>query len=370
MISINKKSKKYILIKDDNESACYELSNKRIEKISDSIDDKVYLDKSINCIISDSFIELKSLEVPSVANSIMPSVIKNTLKKFSTITPLEDDFDYLILEKDKNQCKVITFINHYKDKKLIEKRNIYVVYQLISRLMEDSFFFDDSRFLIKEGKTLFLYTFKERRFHKRTIYFEEDLETLPKDSIYYLDLLENEMTENEFLKVPEDKVVKALASLDHNLFEEKKEIKLNLYAVVLGVVLLLAALFLEYRNMTLAQTNADLMARKTLVEKKLKVERNKQKLNDENYRKIKYIINNRSNVQSFFFYLYSTGAKNIKIKQVTYTNGKFSIAGSCLSDKKLEDSFRKLKYWEKVTFSFTKKTDRIDFRIQGEFAHE
>lgn len=370
MINLKMKSNKYILIKDDNDSACYQLENKRINKLSDGIDDDVYLDRSINCIISDSFVELKSLEVPAVAHNILPDVIKNTLKKFSTITPEEDDFDYLVLEKDKSQCKVITFINHYKDKKLLEKRNIFVVYQLIAKLMEDSYFYDDSRFLIREGKTYFLYTFKERRFHKRTIYFEEDFHTLSKDSIYYFDLLENGMYENEFLKVPEEKVVKALSALDQNLFREKKELKLNLYAIVLGAILLLGALFLEYRNYSLTQDNDLLSQQKVRVEKRLKVERNKQKLNDENYKKIMYIISNRSNVQTFFFYLYKTGAKNIKIRQVTYNNGKFSVSGSCISDKALEDSFRKLKYWEKVTFSFTRKSDRIDFKIQGEFTYE
>ncbi len=78
----------------------------------------------------------------------------------------------------------------------------------------------------------------------------------------------------------------------------------------------------------------------------------------------------KSNVNEFFKNLYLSGNDNVEITKLSYNEGSFTIIGYCKDDSRLENQFRESNFWKDVSFSFTRRYDRIQFNIKGQFVDE
>ncbi len=322
------------------------------------------------CMIGESLLDLKIIKIPVVSRNLLKSIVMNEIKKHSAINPTDGNIDYLVLKKEDNQYDILVFIKLFNDS-LESNNRFYSAFNVMAGLMKDKNFPDDSQFIINDGKAWFLYTFKDRILRKRDVYYREDLKSLKKGGIYFIDLFNTGMRERGFLSVKSELLQNALLSLNNDIFKINKKLPLKLLiAVILGSFIILASVFLEVRYYFFKLKEKDMSTEIKKLEILYRNEKSKRGISDEEYGEYLKLIDKKSRVNNFFYALYNTGGSNIEIKNITYTDKNFEISGSCRDDSKLEDAFRKSFSWKNVAFSFSRRNNKLFFSIEGKFSDE
>ena len=308
-------------------------------------------------IYSDTCLDIKMIYIPVVANNLIKSIAINTVKKYAAIIPTNDNLDYIILNKADNQYE----------------KNYFSTYHILDNLMNDAYFPDNCFFITETNNIWFLYTFKDRRFKRRDIYYKEDLGNLKKNNIFLLDILpENNKKANKgFLKIPEEKIHNALCSLKNDIFKEHKTLSYNMLGIILAAFLIfLFGMIFEIKSFNLETKKNNLEKERINLMKIYKEEKSKRGISDELYDEYQKLFSKRSKVNDFFYNLYLTGKNNIEIKNLSFDNSKISITGECRNDFNLEQSFRKYPCWKDMDLSFSKKKGITIFNIRGKFTDE
>lgn len=359
--------KENFIFSDETNIESYSISEGTFEKSDKTID------KINKVILADSILDLKIIKVPVVGKKLLDNLVINTIKKHSTIIPSPSNTDYKILNKEENQYEILTFIKRFEDREELSKKKFFSVYNVVYNLMKNEDFEDNAGFILNIDKTWFLYSFKNRIFKRRDIYFHDDIEDLNKENTYYLNLFsegDNHLAEN-FKRVPAESMHQAVLSLKKNIFKNKTTPNTK-YAPVallaLLVIILLVYFQMKYNDTKLNQDN--LAANKEKLTQIYKKEKAKRGISDELYNEYMKLFSKKSHVNDFFYQLYLTGKNNIELSKLTFENDKFTISGYCRDDSRLEDSFRKSTAWKNVSFSFSKRNNVTSFNIKGEFINE
>ena len=85
-------------------------------------------------VLSDSFVDLKIIQVPVVSNQLLPDIILNSLKKHSAVLPQSQDFDFLIQQKEENQYHALTFTKTYQGSINLQGKKIFSVYHILIKI--------------------------------------------------------------------------------------------------------------------------------------------------------------------------------------------------------------------------------------------
>ncbi len=341
-------------------------------------DKKLYFDenkvKSIKkYILTDSLIELKVIKVPVVDKNILKNIVLNTIKKHSTIMPNEDNIDYTILNKEEKQYEILVFIKHFENQKDFVNKKLYSTCHIINNLIKHSDLPENSSIITNNDDIWFLYTYKDKKFIKRDIYYKEDLKEIKRGNIYYLNLFFEERSEYEkkFLSINNDKINYAITKLKDAVFKEKKKLEAkSLGLLILGSLFLFFVIFLEIYSFRIELRKKELINILNDLNKTYNEVKSKRGISDELYKEFLKLLAKKSNVNDYFKNLYITGKDNLQIERLYYSEGSFTISGYCQDDSKLEDFFRKTKYWKDINFSFSRKNNQIIFNISGKFTNE
>ncbi len=341
-------------------------------------DKKLYFDenkvKSIKkYILTDSLIELKVIKVPVVDKNILKNIVLNTIKKHSTIMPNEDNIDYTILNKEEKQYEILVFIKHFENQKDFVNKKLYSTCHIINNLIKHSDLPENSSIITNNDDIWFLYTYKDKKFIKRDIYYKEDLKEIKRGNIYYLNLFFEERSEYEkkFLSINNDKINYAITKLKDAVFKEKKKLEAkSLGLLILGSLFLFLVIFLEIYSFRIELRKKELINILNDLNKTYNEVKSKRGISDELYKEFLKLLAKKSNVNDYFKNLYITGKDNLQIERLYYSEGSFTISGYCQDDSKLEDFFRKTKYWKDINFSFSRKNNQIIFNISGKFTNE
>ncbi len=358
-----------------NEVCLVKENNKVIYSLKDN---NLYFDenkiKNIKkYILSDSLIEIKLIKVPVVEKSILKNIVINTVKKHSTVILNEENISYSIINKEDKQYEILVFIKQLEEDINLEGKRLFSTYHIISNLIKDQGFSENSSFITNVDNVWFLYSFKEGKFRRRDIYFNEDLKNLKRSNIYYLNLfLEKKDTlTNKFTEIPEEKVNQSLLKLKNDIFKEQKKIEPKILTVITaGFIFMILIISFEIYSFRLEKNKKRIIAKKNELTTAYDKEKAKRGISDELYKELIKLNAKKSNVNDFFKNLYLTGKDNIQIEKLYYNEGSFTISGYCKDDSILEDYFRKTKFWKDVNFSFSKKSGKIIFNIKGKFIDE
>lgn len=357
---------KVCLVKEDNKNI-YSLKNNELYFDENEI-------KGIKKIILlDSLIELKLIKVPIVEKSILKNIVINTVKKHSMIIPNERDISYTIVNKEEKQYEILVFIKQFPENFNFQGKRLFSTYHVISNLIKYQEFPDDSSFITNVSDVWFLYSFKEKKFRKRAIYYKEDLKNFKRSNIYYVNLFleKNDFLNKNFTEIPVKKINKSLLKLKDDIFKEQKKIEPRiLAALTAGFLSLLLIFILEIFSFRLELNKKRLISNMNELTVIYDKEKAKRGIGDELYKEFIKLVSKKSNVNDFFKNLYLTGKDNIQIERLYYNEGSFTISGYCDDDSKLEDFFRKTKFWKDVNFSFSRKSNKIIFNITGKFIDE
>ena len=341
-------------------------------------ENNIYIDeddsyKIKKCILSDSLVELKVIKVPIVEKSILKNIIINTVKKHSTVIPDEGNISYIILNKEEKQYAVLVFIKTFNDNLNLNDKQLYSMYHIIFNLIKSEEFPDNSSFIINNDDVWFLYSFKERKFRRRDIYFKDDLKNLKKSNVYHINQFSEKKEDigKKFINIPSDKINQALLKLKDNIFKEQKKIESKtLISIFAGIIFLIIVIGLELFFFNLEIKRKKIESELNNYNNIYKKEKAKRGISDEVYNRLIKLLAKKSNVNDFFKNLYLTGKDNVQIERLYYNSGNFTISGYCKDDSKLEDFFRKTKFWRDVNFSFSRKKGSIVFNISGKFIDE
>lgn len=321
-----------------------------------------------SCLISDSLIELKIITVPVVSKSILKNIILNTIKKHSVTIPSDNDVDYAILNKEENKYNILVFIKRFKSREDGKNIDYFSTYHILENLIKDKEFNPDSSFIIKIHKEWFLYYFKDRILKKWSIYYDEDISHIKRKNVYILNLFNNIQDNKNFSEIPEDKINPALTSLNKRIFQKKnKQSFYKILSLIAGAAVFLIVLFLNINIFINKSELKKLNGEKENLKKLYDQEISSRGINEDLYNKYISLINKKSNLNEFFYYLYLTCMDNVEIHRINYNNGKFSVSGFCKDDSKLENSFRKINLWKDISFNFSRTGGEIKFNIDGEF---
>lgn len=356
-----------ICIVKENSKLIYSLRDNSISS------DEENINNIKNCILSDSLIELKVVKVPVVEKSILKNIIINMVKKYSTVIPDEDNISYIILNKEEKQFEVLVFIKRFNENLDLKGKQLFSNYHIISNLIKLEEFPENSSFIINSDDVWFLYSFKERKFRRRDIYYKEDLKNIKKSNVYYINLFSTnkENLGKKFIEIPYEKINQALLKLRNNIFIEQKKVEPKiLAALIVGIIFVILIIGLEIYSFNLELNKKKLIAEMNNLSKVYESEKSKRGISDDLYKEFIKLISKKSNVNDFFKNLYLTGKDNIQIERLFYNNGAFTISGYCEDDSRLEDFFRKTKFWKDVNFSFSRKNGKIIFNISGKFINE
>lgn len=358
---------KNILFLDENSSYIYSLDNGKIKKSISNFDNI----KKV--ILIDSLIDLKHITIPAVQRRLLRNIVINTVKKHSTVISSEENIDYKIIKKEDNKYEILVFMRHEQVVQELNKKKIFTTYHIIENILKDKEYPDDVSFITNIGKTWFVYTFKDRKFKSRGIYFKEDIKNLNKKDMYFLDIYseKDEVNSKSFKKITKDKINNAIDSLKNNIFKEEGYFGFyKKYIYILMFTGICLFLFFEIRSLQLIIKSSSLNKDKNYLEKILTEERSKRGISDDLYKEYIKLLSKKSNVNEFFKGLYIAGKNNIEIEKLNYDRGKFSIIGYCKNDSILEQYFRKASYWKNVNFSFSRKNNKIIFNIKGLFDND
>ncbi len=324
-------------------------------------------------ILSDSLIDIKVITIPIVSHNILKNIVINTIKKYTSIIPNEENTDFLILDKIDNQYEILVFIKLHEEIQDYPKLNYYTSYHLMQNIVNNKDFPEDASIITNIDNIWFLYKFKEKKFKRRDIYYKEDIKKLKKNNIFYLNILhgKNESRKKDFIEVPYEKVKEAFYALKNGIFKKKNIFnnKKIIYASV-GFIFLLLICFFEINLANLNFQKKKLLIEKEKLIKSFDMEKEKRGINDEKYKEFSFLIKKRSCLNSFFFNLYSAGRNNIRISNFDYIDENFTISGYCTDDSKLEDQIRDSEVWKDVEFNFTRENNRLKFIIKGKFIDE
>jgi hypothetical protein len=330
-----------------------------------------------SCIISDSMVDIKCIEIPVVSSRLLKSIVINTIKKHSTIVPSEENIDYLILKEEDRKYEIMVFIKLYNDDEDLLKRNIFTSYHVITNLLKDRNIPDDVSFLTNIDKTWFLYTFKDRIFKRRDIYFKEDLKNLKNEQVYFLDIYStekehvNKTFKKDFKFINKEAIDRSFYTLKNSIFRKNTALEpKKLYSFISAGILLAILITLELVSLSLGLKKNDLINELTGQNRIFEEERSKRGISDILYKQYIELLSKKSNVNELFKNLYLSAKNNIEIDRLSIDKNSFTITGSCLDDSKLEENFRKSEFWRKVNFTFSKKKGKIYFRITGEIIND
>ena len=366
---------KFGIIPKEDKIIFIDENNKSIYSIKDSMfyPDDLNFKNVKKCVISDSLVELKVIVVPVVSNRFLRNIVINTIKKHSTVLPSIKNIDFKILNEEEKHYEILVFIKHYNEEDDLFQKKMFTTYHIMDNLMKDGEFPDNASFLTKNGKIWFLYKFKDRKFKRRDIYFQEDLQSFKKGKIYYLNLFsKNDAAINKnLLEISKKKQQIACLSLKKGIFREKQILNPKIISIFsIAFILFSLALTLEIINFRHTLMEKEISKEMNKFEELYNKEKAKRGISDELYKEYLIAFSKKSNVNEFFYNLYFCGKNNIMIQRLFYDNKKFTISGYCIDDSRLEDLFRKSSFWKKINFSFSKKRNTINFTINGEFIHE
>ena len=358
-------------IKKQND-ICFVEENKTI--IYSIMDNKIYTDtdkqESIKkYIIMDTLIDIKIISVPVVSSRMLKNIIINTVKKHSPVIPTEKNTDYIILDKEENKYEILVFIKLFNNEKY-NKKQLFSIYHITDNLIKDPELPNDSSFLVEVNDTWVLYSYKEKKFKKRIIYYKNDINNLKKHNVYFINIFKKENNYN-FNEIKQDKLNYALSKLNNQIFKEQKEVKPKKALLFLMLIFcIFGILFLQFQSYQLSIKKRNLTDDLKRLTKIFEEEKSKRGISDEVYKEYLNLFSKKSNVNIFLKNLYLAGNNNIEITKLLYEEGMFAITGYCTNDFLLENQFRESEYWKDVSFSFTKKNSKIQFNIKGHFINE
>jgi preprotein translocase subunit SecG len=240
-------------------------------------------------------------------------------------------------------------------------------------LVKDQDYPENCSFITNVDNIWFLYTFKNRKFSSRHFYFTEDIGSLKKKNIYFLDIFNERKAEkkHKFLEIGEGKIVNSLSKLKNDIFKIKSAINFKKNLIyVLSASFVLFMIFLQIYSIKLSNKKNDLLKESVLLNQKYDSEKAKRGISDEMYKEYLKLFSKKSNVNDFFKNLYHAGNNNIEIERFNFSDNAFTVSGFCSDDSKLENAFRLSHSWKDVVFTFTKKNNKIQFNISGKFINE
>jgi hypothetical protein len=320
------------------------------------------------CLIADTLLDVKTVDVPVVSKSLLPDIVYNTIKKHSAAKPSPEQIDFTVLRKEQNRYTVLVFIYVKPMPPVASARKLYSMYSLVHALQATGKFDRSVRFLVEEEEIFYHYVFDDGIFIKRDIYFKKNLKSLDTEMTYTLGFGPHKKSVDQFKIVTDECIMQAVAHLKNPVFKQKKEMNpLHLFAAGFMLILIIISIALQINFSSLKQQRSALEQSRTQLSDKLTAIQNERGMTDETYKAYMTILEKRSTIDLFFSALHDLGIGNIQIDSVTYTDNQFSITGSCKNDSTLEEAFRSSGYWSTVSFSFSRKKNRIMFRISGVF---
>jgi hypothetical protein len=342
------------------------------ENVFEHIQDNEYKSQNIKKIIlSDTFVDLKVISVPIVSNDLLPDIILNSIKRLTTTAPVKENIDYVILGKDNARLDILVFLRQYNIEPELSKIKYFSIYHILEKLIEYDKYPGDVSFIINDEKTMFVYNFRDSIFTKRSIYFENDIETLKNQSLHYISLTEDDTGKLEgFIMVPSIKIKQAVMSLKKDIFSQDKNKNLKyLTAFAISAVILFAGIsevFLYNQNVKIKNMEKEIVAN----DKSLNNLKNNRGVSEDLYKKYIELQTKKSYVSDLFKLLYFYGKNNLEIQNLSCNARKFSISGTCSSDSNIEKSFMSSSYFKNINFYFSRNNNQIFFRIDGEIYYE
>ena len=322
-------------------------------------------------ILSDSILDMKVLNIPTVANNILPDMIFNSIKRLSATQPLKEDVDYRIIGRDNDKYEILVFIKHNVPENALIKKSAFTVYHILENLLENGNFADDVSFIVREENASFVYNFRDRVFKKRSIYFDNDIDSLRDKSIYNICLYDKEHHDaGGFVKVKDGDIDRAINGLRKKIFDPDKNRRNRLLFLGFAIFAVLSIAFIEYLFIS---QNVKISEMRTEIEKNEKMLKNlktNKGVSENVYKKYVELRTKKSHANTLFNLIYTYGKNNMEIQTVSLDGLKFSASGYCESDSKLENSFRGTGYFKDLNFYFTRKNGRINFRIDGKINYE
>jgi hypothetical protein len=320
-------------------------------------------------LLSDTVIDMKVISVPVVSNNLLSDIILNSIKRLTATIPVKDDIDYLILEKNNSKYEILVFIKHDINNIDLSGFKVLSIYQVLENLMMNDGFPENTSFVVMEKNVFFVYNFKDRIFRKRSIYFENDIESLKNQGLFLISI-KNHRSIDGFNIVGPEKVDKAITSCKKEIFCPNKNKKTALYMVIAAIAAVFFVIFLEIslfnQNKNIEYMNVEIVNNELSL-KKMKENRG---ISEDSFKKYQNLLTNKSYVNALFDLLYFYGKNNIMIQGLSCNGRKFSMTGTCLSDAKIEKALRTSSYFKNVSFYFLRNNGEIHFRIEGEINYE
>jgi hypothetical protein len=332
----------------------------------------------------DSYLDIKVITVPNISSKeVLTDVVYNTVKKYIAHIPEKNDVDYIILSKDSQGLNILVFIRNpevLESREMAEDSNIkrknkrYSVYHILNELVKTDEEYKNESFVVREEENYYIYIFKDGIFRKRVIYFENDIETLKNEKVFFIRLLENEedlKLENAIV-IEKEKIRKIMESIKDRdeIFKAEDPKRLFKISLIAIFSLLMITACVEFFLFNQNEKNKNLENEIAVKEKELKKLKSNTVLSESLQKSYLGLISKKSNHSAFFKVLYKYGAGNIELEAVSFEGKKFVISGTCGNDSAIENSIRKSVYFRNVTFYFTRKNDKKYFRIEGEFIND
>ena len=324
-----------------------------------------------NIILSDLNYDIKLLSIPDVRDEDRKNIIINSVKKHSLVEINDNNIDYKVLYNETDKVYTAVFIK--KENEIdIENKKIFTTCQILENLIIRGDFPSQTTFCIMYDKVAFLYDFNNGYFVKRSIILEKDLESIKdrESDIYCLNFNNKNIESLKFKKIPKEQVDKTIFTLKEGLFNKIENFEF-IRNILIGLFMFITIIVLfELGINNFKNENGKILKDLKTLEKTLKGEKAKRGISDKLFKEYSFLIKNKSSINEFFFLLNEIGKDNMEIEGVSFADKKFSITGSCKNDSILEDNFRKSEYFKNIAFSFTKKDNKLFFRIEGEYINE
>lgn len=322
-------------------------------------------------ILSDLNYDIKLIEIPNVKEEVRKNIIINSVKKYSLITINENNIDYKALYEDNDKLKVIVFIKKDTDINNDNKK-LYTTYHILENLIIRGSYPIQTSFIINYGKVIFLYEFNNGYFVKRNIIPDNELNSLRERNadIYCININSDDQFVQVFKSIPKEEIKDSIFSIRKSLFNKIKDFEFKKNLIIASLLFLFFIFLFEFYIVNKNKENDKYLKKLKTKESILREEKSKRGISDKLFNEYSFIMKNKSKSNEFFYLLYQIGKDNIEIDGISFSDNKFSLNGLCSDDSKLEGNFRKSQYFKNISFSFTKKDNRILFRIDGEFLNE
>lgn len=326
--------------------------------------------KTKNILLSDLNYDIKLISIPYTTEDDRRNIVINTIKKHSLIDVDKENIDYKVLYSDEIRLFTAVFIRKGSDIDIANKNKI-LAYQIPEYLVETGDYPPKVSFLMKYDRTNFLYYFENKHFVKRLIILDTDIDSIlnNNDNIFIIDFSKEGYKENS--KTIQEITINEIVSKVKEFHFKEADNTVFIRNIVISVLVFISLIiFTEYQINYRQERNKKLAIDIEQQRKILEKEKAKRGISDKLFKEYSFLLKNKSHLNEFFYLINEVGKNNIQIEGISFADNKFSIMGLCENDSDLEDSFRKSDYFKNISFSFSKKNEKLLFHIEGEYTGE